>query len=231
MNIISKFIDVILHLDSYLNVIVQNYGFGTYGILFAIIFCETGLVFTPFLPGDSVLFATGALAAGGTLNIVGLYILFLSAAVIGDTVNYHIGKKIGNGIMEKENVKFINKEYINKAQEFYDKYGSMTIVIGRFMPIIRTFVPFVAGIGRMKYSKFLTFNFFGGFIWVTLMLGFGYIFGGLPIIKDNFSIVTIAIILISAMPAVITFFKERKNFGKSKSVEEPALSDAVDAEF
>ena len=134
--------------------------------------------------------------------------------------------------MEKENVKFINKEYINKAQEFYDKYGSMTIVIGRFMPIIRTFVPFVAGVGRMKYSKFLTFNIFGGFIWVTLMLGFGYIFGGLPIIKDNFSIVTIAIILISAMPAVITFFKERKNFGKSKSVEEePALTDAVDAEF
>ena len=217
MDIIKFFIDLILHLDKHLDVIIQNYGMWTYGLLFLIIFCETGLVFTPFLPGDSMLFATGALAASGSLNILGLYIMFLVAAIVGDTVNYHIGQKIGKDILEKENLKFINKEYLNKAQKFYEKHGSMTIVLGRFIPIIRTFVPFVAGIGTMKYSKFITHNMLGAFLWVTLMLGGGYFFGGLPVVKENFSIVVIAIIVISIFPAIYTFIKEKRSAAQNNA--------------
>lgn len=217
MDIIKFFIDLILHLDKHLDVIIQNYGMWTYGLLFLIIFCETGLVFTPFLPGDSMLFATGALAASGSLNILGLYIMFLVAAIVGDTVNYHIGEKIGKDILEKENIKFINKEYLNKAQKFYEKHGSMTIVLGRFIPIIRTFVPFVAGIGTMKYSKFITHNMLGAFLWVTLMLGGGYFFGGLPVVKENFSIVVIAIIVISIFPAIYTFIKEKRSAAQNNA--------------
>jgi len=211
MSFIRTFINAILHLDRYLNVIIQNYGMWTYGLLFLIIFCETGLVLTPFLPGDSLLFATGALASTGSLNIFALFAIFFVAAVMGDTANYHIGKKIGNGILEKENVKFINKEYLNKAQNFYKKHGSITIVLGRFIPIIRTFVPFVAGIGKMKYSNFITYNIIGGFLWVTLMLGAGYFFGGLPFIRDNFSFVVIAIIAISVVPAIIAFVNSKRH--------------------
>jgi len=216
MSNIRTLINAILHIDKYLNVIIQNYGMWTYGLLFLIIFCETGLVFTPFLPGDSILFATGALASLGTLNIFALFIIFFLAAVVGDTANYHIGKKIGNGILEKENVKFINKEYLNKAQNFYKKHGSMTIVLGRFIPIIRTFVPFVAGIGKMKYSNFITYNVLGGFLWVTLMLGGGYFFGGLPFIKDHFSFVVIAIILMSVIPVIVAFIKGKRHADNSE---------------
>ena len=211
MSIIKTFVDAILHLDKYLNVIIQNYGMWTYGLLFLILFCETGLVFTPFLPGDSILFATGALAASGTLNIFALFFIYLIAAIVGDTANYHMGKKIGNGILEKDSVKFIKKEHLNKAQNFYIKYGSMTIVLGRFMPIIRTFVPFVAGIGKMKYSNFITYNILGGFLWVTLMLGGGYFFGGLPFIRDHFSLVVIAIIAMSVIPAIFTFINGKRH--------------------
>jgi len=211
MTIIRTIIKAVLHLDKYLNIIIQNYGMWTYGLLFLIIFCETGLVFTPFLPGDSILFATGAFASTGSLNIFALFIIFFVAAVVGDTANYHIGKKIGNGILEKQNVKFINKEYLNKAQNFYNKHGSMTIVLGRFIPIIRTFVPFVAGIGKMKYSKFITYNILGGFLWVTLMLGGGYFFGGLPFIKDHFSFVVIAIIAMSAIPVIVAFINSKRH--------------------
>ena len=211
MSFIRTFINAILHLDKYLNVIIQNYGMWTYGLLFLIIFCETGLVLTPFLPGDSLLFATGALASTGSLNIFALFAIFFVAAVMGDTANYHIGKKIGNGILEKESVKFINKEYLNKAQNFYKKHGSMTIVLGRFIPIIRTFVPFVAGIGKMKYSNFITYNILGGFLWVTLMLGGGYFFGGLPFIKDHFSFVVIAIISMSAIPVIVAFINSKSH--------------------
>ncbi|MDD3225439.1 MAG: DedA family protein [Clostridium sp.] len=211
MSIIRTLINVLLHLDKYLNVIVQNYGMWTYGLLFLIIFCETGLVFIPFLPGDSILFATGALASTGSLNIFTLFVIFFISAVVGDTVNYHIGKRIGNSILEKEDLKFINKEYLIKAQNFYDKHGSMTIVLGRFIPIIRTFVPFVAGVGKMSYSKFIIYNMLGGLMWVTLLLGGGYFFGELPFIKQHFSYVVIAIIIISIVPAIVTFIKEKKN--------------------
>lgn len=211
MTVIRTLFNVILHLDQYLNVILQNYGMWTYGLLFLILFCETGLVITPFLPGDSILFATGALASNRTLNILLLFIIFFIGAVVGDTVNYHIGKRIGNNILDKEDVKFINKEYLMKAQRYYEKHGSMTIVLGRFIPIIRTFVPFVAGIGRMSYKKFLFYNILGGFLWVSLMLGGGYFFGELPFIKQHFSFVVIAIIIISIIPAIVTFIKEKKN--------------------
>lgn len=211
MSIIGTFINVILHLDKYLNVITQNYGVWTYILIFLIIFCETGLVITPFLPGDSILFATGALAAIGSLKILILFMLFYMAAVIGDTVNYYIGQKVGNKILEKENVKYINKEYLKKANSFYEKHGSMTIVVGRFIPIIRTFVPFVAGIGEMSYSKFIIYNMLGGLLWVTLFLGGGYFFGNLPFIKQHFSYVLIAIIIISIIPVITAFIKEKRD--------------------
>ena len=173
---------------------------------------------TPFLPGDSLIFASGALAAMGSLNVFAFFITFLLAAVIGDTANYHIGKKIGTKILEKENIKYINKDYIIKAHKFYEKHGSMTIVIGRFIPIIRTFVPFVAGMGEMNYLKFIGYNILGGFLWVTLFLGGGYFFGNLSFIKNNFSIVLIAIIAISIVPAIVAFIKERKNVNKDENL-------------
>lgn len=217
MSIIGNFINVILHLDKYLNVIIQNYGMWTYALLFLLIFCETGLVVTPFLPGDSVLFATGALASIGSLKVLSLFIIFYLAAVIGDTANYHIGQKIGTKILEKEDVKFINKEYLNRAHSFYKKHGSMTIVLGRFIPIIRTFVPFIAGIGEMSYSKFIIYNMLGGFFWVTLFLGGGYFFGNLPFIEEHFSFVLIAIIIISVIPGITAFIKEKRNGGNDGS--------------
>lgn len=220
----GNLINTILHFDKYLNIVIQNYGMWTYALLFLILFCETGLVITPFLPGDSLIFATGAIAARGALNIVTLFIMFLAAAVIGDTVNYHIGKKIGSKILEKEEIRYINKDHLKKAENFYKKHGSMTIVLGRFIPIIRTFVPFVAGIGEMNYPKFIAYNMLGGFMWVTLLLGGGYFFGGLPFIKQHFSIVVIAIIVISVIPAIVTFIKEKRN-GGSREV------DVIDSEI
>lgn len=223
MSIIGTSISLILHLDKYLNVIVQNYGMWTYSIIFLLIFCETGLVVTPFLPGDSILFATGALAFIGSLNILNLFIVFFIGAVGGDALNYFIGKKIGNKILEKKDVKYINKEYLKKAHGFYERHGSMTIVLGRFIPIIRTFVPFVAGIGKMGYSKFITYNMLGGFLWVTLFLGGGYFFGRLPFVKQHFSYVVIAIVAISIIPAIVTLIKEKKNGGNN---EDDAINSA-----
>lgn len=210
MNTLVFITSFILHLDQSLIGIIQNYGLWTYLLLFLIIFCETGLVVTPFLPGDSLIFASGALAAMGSMNIIIFFIVFFLAAVIGDTVNYYIGNKIGNKILEKENMKFLKKEHIIRAHTFYEKHGSMTIVIGRFIPIIRTFVPFVAGMGEMNYMTFIVYNILGGFLWVMLFTTGGYFFGNLPIIKDNFSIVLIAIIEISIVPAIITLITERK---------------------
>ncbi|APQ98268.1 DedA family protein [Clostridium botulinum] len=216
MSIIGNFINALLHLDKYLNVIIQNYGVWTYALIFLIIFCETGLVITPFLPGDSVLFAAGALAATGSFKIAILFVVLYLAAVIGDTVNYHIGKKIGTKILEKEDVKYLNKEYLKKAHTFYERHGSMTIVVGRFIPIIRTFVPFVAGIGEMSYLKLVIYNALGGLLWIALFLGGGYLFGNLPFIKQHFSYVVIAIIIISIIPVAVTFIREKRNGGKKE---------------
>lgn len=211
MNLISKFMDIILHLDKYLSVITANYGIWIYAVLFIIIFLETGLVITPFLPGDSIIFASGALAAIGAMNIVSLLIIFYVAAVLGDTANYYIGKKIGSRIMEKDNVKFINKNYLIKANNYYEKHGAITIVLSRFIPIIRTFAPFVAGIAKMNYRSFIRYNLIGGASWVLLFLLGGFALGNLPIVKNNFSIIVIAIIIISIIPAIVTFIKERKD--------------------
>ncbi|MCB2308532.1 DedA family protein [Clostridium estertheticum] len=210
MDILINFINVIMHIDKYLTLMVQQYGMLTYGVLFLIIFIETGLVITPFLPGDSMLFAAGALAGIGSMNIFTLLIISYLAAILGDTANYFIGKKIGKKILAKEKVRFINKDYLIKAQEFYEKHGSMTIVIARFIPIIRTFAPFVAGIGEMNYSKFVPYNIVGGGLWVSLFLGGGYFFGNLSFVKTHFSYMLVAIIIISLLPGVIVFIKEKR---------------------
>lgn len=220
MNALTNFIDVILHIDKYLEQIVQQYGTLTYLILFLIVFLETGLVVTPFLPGDSMLFAAGAISAMSSLNIFILLIIVYLAAVLGDTANYHIGKSIGAKLLEKEDIKFIKKEHLIRAQGFYDKHGSMAIVLARFIPIIRTFAPFVAGIGEMEYRKFIGYNMLGGGMWVSLFLGGGYFFGNLPVIKNNFSYVLIAIIIISLMPAVIVFLNEKRKKGKDGQNDE-----------
>lgn len=219
MSVIKMLIRMLLHVDEYLNVMVQNYGIWTYSIIFLIIFCETGLVVTPFLPGDSILFTVGALASTGSLKLLPLFLIFYLAAILGDTVNYFIGKKIGHSIFQKENIKYINKKYLKKAHDFYKNHGSMTIVLGRFIPIIRTFVPFVAGIGEMNYSKFIIYNMIGGVLWVTVFLGGGYLFGGLPFVKQHFSYIVIAILIISIIPAVITIIKEKGNKNEVVSKE------------
>jgi len=210
MGILTSFINGIMHIDVYLALIIQQYGILTYAIIFLIIFIETGVVVMPLLPGDSMLFAAGALSAIGSMNIFTLLIVAYLAAILGDTANYFIGKKIGKKILEKEEVRFINKEYLIKAQKFYEKHGSLAIVIARFIPIIRTFAPFVAGISEMNYSKFIPYNILGGGLWVSLFLGGGYFFGNLAFIKNHFSYVLVAIIFISLLPGVIVFIKGKR---------------------
>ncbi|MGL4772153.1 MAG: DedA family protein [Clostridium sp.] len=209
MDIITTFIDIFLHLDKYLGSIINEYGPLTLILLFIILFCETGLVILPFLPGDSLLFASGAFAALGYLNVFELYLVCLVAAVIGDTINYHIGLTLGSKLIGKENSKLIKKEHIDKTQAFYEKHGGKTIILARFVPIIRTFAPFVAGVGKMEYKKFISYNAVGGFLWVTIGIFAGYFFGNLSFVKDNFSIIIIAIVLISVVPMVIAFIKEK----------------------
>jgi membrane-associated protein len=204
-------INVLLHMDKYFNVVLHTYGIWTYALLFLIVFCETGLVVTPFLPGDSILFAAGALASIGSLKIFSLFVVFYSAAVLGDTFNYLIGHKIGKKFSGKENLRFVRREHLYRAQSFYERHGSMTIVIGRFIPIVRTFVPFVAGIGKMKYSTFIAYNMLGGLMWISLFLGGGYFFGSMPFIKEHFSYFLIGIIAASIIPAVFAYFKEKEN--------------------
>ena len=206
METLSSFIRIILHLDIYLNQIVLEYKSATYAILFFIIFLETGLVAVPFLPGDSLLFAAGAISALGTLNPLWLIALLSFAAILGDTVNYWIGRHAGSKLYSME-TRFIKKEHLDKTQHFYDKHGGKTIIIARFIPIIRTFAPFVAGIGKMSYSRFLSFNLIGGILWVTLFISGGYYFGNIPIIKQNFTLVIMTIIVISLMPAILEFLK------------------------
>jgi len=213
MELILQFIDFILHLDEYLGEIIRNYGLWTYLILFAIIFMETGLVVTPFLPGDSLLFAAGTFAGLGDLNVILLFVLLSIAAVVGDTVNYWVGHYIGPRAFSGD-IRFLKKEYLDRTHAFYEKHGGKTIVLARFIPIIRTFAPFVAGIGAMTYSHFITYNVFGGLLWVSLFTFAGYFFGNLQIVRDNFTLVIIAIILLSVMPAVYEFVKERMNTKK-----------------
>nr|WP_027003490.1 DedA family protein [Hugenholtzia roseola] len=214
MEFIQKFIDIVLHLDKYLTEITSQYGTWTYLILFGIIFLETGVVVLPFLPGDSLLFAVGSLAANPAsgLNVWLLAALLFVAAVLGDTLNYHIGKYLGDRVFSL-NIRFIKKEYLLKTQAFYEKHGGKTIIIARFIPIIRTFAPFVAGVGTMSYRQFLLYNVVGAFVWIGSLLFAGYLFGTHPFVQKNFSSVIVAIIIISILPAIFEFLKAklRKN--------------------
>jgi membrane-associated protein len=201
--------DFILHFDDHLRNIIEIFGPWTYVILFIIVFSETGLVVTPFLPGDSLLFAVGTLAGTGFLNIIISYFTLLAAAIIGDSVNYWVGNKLGPKVFSKDSSRFFNKTYLEKTREFYERYGGKTIIIARFVPIIRTFAPFVAGIGQMRYGSFLFYNVLGGFIWVTSLTLAGYFFGGLPLIKNNFEYAIFAIIFVSLLPILIELLRHK----------------------
>jgi membrane-associated protein len=211
LELIQYLFDLFMHLDEHLSVIIQNYGTWTYLLLFAVIFMETGLVVTPFLPGDSLLFAAGTFASpalGSPLNIWVLWGLLCVAAILGDTVNYWIGHYIGPRAFSGE-VRFLKKEYLDRTHEFYERHGGKTIILARFVPIIRTFAPFVAGVGAMTYGHFITYNVVGGIAWVTIFTFLGYFFGTLPFVQDNFTFVVLAIIFISVLPAVYEVIKER----------------------
>jgi len=211
MDPISWLIEFILHLDSMLPEMIDQYGPWVYAILFIIVFCETGLVVTPFLPGDSLIFAAGALAiAFGSFNIWALFMIFVTAAILGDTVNYWLGNYVGPKVFKQENSWLFKKKYLDQAHVFYEKHGSRTIVLARFVPIVRTFAPFVAGVGEMNYRKFIIYNIAGAFAWVSIFLGLGYMFGDLPIVKENISLLFIAIIVISFVPLVAGWFWERR---------------------
>ncbi|MEZ5405886.1 MAG: DedA family protein [Verrucomicrobiia bacterium] len=206
----KEFIDFILHAEEHLREFTAAYGVWVYALLFLIIFCETGLVVTPFLPGDSLLFAIGALAAQGIMDINILWPLLIVAGIFGDSVNYAIGKWIGPKVFHYENSRFFRKDYLMRAHAFYEKYGGRAIVLARFVPIIRTFAPFVAGVGTMTYRKFFFYNVFGAILWVSLFLGAGYFFGNLPFVKSNMKIIILAIIIVSVLPIIWEWWKARK---------------------
>jgi len=217
MELIKRILDIALHLDRYLSGVIQQYGAWTYGILFAVVFIETGFVIMPFLPGDSLLFAAGTFAALGALDVRLLLLLLSAAAIIGDTVNYWVGRQIGPKVFCKEDSRFFKKEYLDRTHAFYEKHGGKTIIIARFVPIIRSFAPFVAGVGRMSYGRFLAFNVIGGIGWVVLLTGTGYFFGNIPLVKDNYSLAIIAIIAISTVPIAVEYFRHRRTKKKAAS--------------
>lgn len=202
--------EIIIHFDKHLDVIIQSVGVWSYALLFLIVFAETGLVITPFLPGDSLLFAVGAFASIGSFHIVWLFLTLFAAAVIGDSVNYAIGNLIGEKLLASGDKRFFKKEYVARTHQFYEKHGGKTIILARFIPIIRTFAPFVAGLGKMDYRHFFIYNVTGGLLWVAIFVLGGYFFGNMPIIKKNFFFVIVAIIILSILPAVIEVWKHRK---------------------
>jgi membrane-associated protein len=211
MELIKKFVDMVLHIDRHLGPLIEQFGPWMYVLLFLIIFCETGLVVTPFLPGDSLLFAIGAVCAlppPNNLDLTTLIVALTIAAILGDTVNYWIGAKLGPRIFRGENVRLLNKKHLERTHEFYERYGGKTIIIARFMPIVRTFAPFVAGMGKMTYPRFMTFNVVGAVVWIVSFLLLGFFFGNQPIVKKNFGLVIIGIIILSILPAVIEIWRE-----------------------
>lgn len=217
MEHLTSLADLFLHLDEHLGELIAIVGPWTYVILFLIVFAETGLVVTPFLPGDSLLFVAGTLAGAGYLNIIIVYVSLLAAAIIGDTINYWVGHYIGPKVFTKENSRVFKKEYLEKTREFYEKYGGKTIILARFLPILRTFAPFVAGVGKMHYQTFIFYNVIGAFLWVTGFTFAGYFFGGLPFIQENFHYAVVVIIAVSLLPMAYEYIKYQRSLRISKS--------------
>ena len=217
MELLKKILDIALHLDKYLSAIILQYGIWTYAILFVVIFVETGFVVMPFLPGDSLLFAAGTFAALKALKIGWLLLILSVAAVLGDTINYWVGRRLGPKVFSREDARFFKKEYLDRTHAFYEKHGGKTIIIARFVPIIRSFAPFVAGVGRMSYGRFLSFNVIGGIGWVLLLTGAGYFFGTIPFIKNNYSIAVLVIIAISTVPIGVEYLRNRRKKASAPS--------------
>jgi membrane-associated protein len=209
MELLQSLVDFVLHVDRHIAELVRDYGAWTYGILFLIIFMETGLVVTPFLPGDSLLFAAGALAATGALDVYRLYLLLLAAALLGDNVNYAIGSWVGPRAFDGR-VRFLKRSHLERTEHFFQRYGGKTVVISRFIPIVRTYTPFVAGASRMPYPRFLAYSVVAGVSWMTIFLVGGYFFGNIPVVRENFGLVVIAIILVSVLPAVVELLRHRR---------------------
>ncbi|MEI7935656.1 MAG: DedA family protein [Verrucomicrobiota bacterium] len=218
MEFIKDVMEIVVHFDKHLGVVIQSCGGWSYMLLFLIIFAETGLVITPFLPGDSLLFAVGAFAALGSFNVFWLFGILTVAAIIGDSVNYAIGNMFGEKILLNSNFRFIKREHLDQTHKFYEKYGGKTIILARFIPIIRTFAPFVAGIGKMNYRYFFLYNVAGALLWVSIFVIGGYCFGNMPLIKENFAFVILAIIVLSVLPAVIEYWKHR-NKNKTQLIQ------------
>jgi membrane-associated protein len=224
MEYVHQLIDLVLHLDAHLETIVNQYGPWIYGLLFLIVFCETGLVVTPFLPGDSLLFATGALAARGVLDVWLVLVLLLVAAILGDAVNYSIGHFVGPRVFRAEDRssfwhRLLNRDHLMKAHEFFERYGGMAVVLGRFVPIIRTFVPFVAGCGSMSYPRFAFYNVLGAVAWVGLCIAAGYAFGNVPIVQENFALVIIGIVIVSVLPMAWGWWSNRADRAAAPKID------------
>jgi membrane-associated protein len=229
MDAVHFLVDVFLHLDRHLAEVVADYGTATYLLLFAIVFAETGFVFTPFLPGDSLIFAAGALSAGGALRGGLVFVLLAAAAILGDTVNYWIGNRLGAWLVARHS-RLVRQEHLDRTHAFFEKYGGKTIIIARFVPIVRTCAPFVAGLGAMTYGKFLAYNVIGGLLWVVVCQGAGYFFGNLPVVREHFSLVVLAIVLISILPGVYGYIRSRrtaraKPVGAAAGAARPDLAD------
>jgi membrane-associated protein len=210
VELLTGFIDIVLHLDRHLQWLVVNYGPWIYAILFAIVFCETGLVVMPFLPGDSLLFVAGAIAAAGDMYIHGLFAALACASFLGDNTNYWIGRYLGPRVFTRQDSRLLNPKYLARTQRFYDRHGAKTVFIARFVPIIRTFAPFVAGVGAMSYGRFLTYNVVGALLWVGLLVLAGFFFGNIPVVRENFTIVILAIVAISVMPIAVETLRGRR---------------------
>lgn len=226
MLFISTFVEIVLHLDRHLDEVFRTYGTWTYAILFLIVFCETGLVVTPFLPGDSLLFAAGALAGRGSLELQWVLLSLGTAAFFGDNTNYWIGRTLGPRLLKSENSRILNRRHLDRTHAFFERYGGKTIIIARFVPIVRTFTPFVAGVGAMTYPRFLAFSIAATLLWMLICVMGGFFFGGLPIVKKNFSLVIIAIIFISLLPAIVEYVKHRRTVQPYKAKEFEVRSES-----
>ena len=219
MELVTSFIDIVLHLDRHLQVWVVEYGTWIYLILFLVIFCETGLVVTPFLPGDSLLFVAGAVAAGGGMDIHTLFAVIAVASFAGDNTNYWIGRQVGPRVFRRKGSVLFNPSHLERTHRFYEKHGGKTVLIARFVPIVRTFAPFVAGMGRMAYNQFLFYSFAGAILWIGSLAYAGYYFGNLPIVRDNLSVVIIGIVFLSILPGIIEFLRARRNAKRSSAAQ------------